>query len=289
MEHSNFQQGIAFSLIALITVFVSANKASAQEKKPSASDQKSEITIHISRDVNGEVVKYDTTFEAGSDFDVEAFLDTKDLGMKHPEPELDRHVEFFNFETPEPGEEFPKLPDSIGLDSLMRGVQRMYGEIMKKFPGGPDMKWNFNVEPPDSEQEHPQEFQWQDKNPRTCCPFHNNSRPNNMCLPQFPGMDIAPFIGNSRPEKVIIHKKRHGKKVVITYEDDDEFEGLKDDEVIIYRNDRDRPHQGQMQRQYRNENPDGRKQVEVQIEEGKPDKGEKRVIIIEKKIEEDKK
>ena len=281
----NFK-GILIPFIFLLSLLFSGLSVMAQEKEKAATGDKSLITIHINKEVNGETIQYDTTFEAYSDFDVDAFLEQKDLQHSPPRHWDNRMPGNLNFEWPGFNEHFSFFPDSIEFDTLVRRLQRTYGDIQKKLSEHQDFNWNYQFGNPDDQQ-----FELQLKHPGNkcrpgCCPFGSRKLPG-LFYEQFPGSDIEPFIGNSRPEKVIIHKKRNGKKVIITYEDEDE--NLKNEEIIIYRDRAGEPRPQQRHRQYRYENPDGRKQVEVQVEERSPEKNERRVIIIEKKVEEDKK
>lgn len=250
----------------------------AQEKENPAPKEKSVITIHISKDVNGETVKYDTTFEAGNDFDVEAFLDKKELRDLPHDAGTGEMPGIPDFEWPRFEDHFSFFPDSIEFDSLAQRLQRTYGDIMKKFPVQPGFRWNYDFEYPGDEPE---------ESPAPgCCPYHNFHLPE-LIPQQFPGQELAPFIGNSRPEKVIIHKKRHGKKVVIKFDDDDDLVMLPNDDRVSYRDEMRHPkHRNE---QYRHPKQGMQKEVEYEIRKGGKGDNEKRVIIIEEKADEGKK
>lgn len=258
----------------------------AQENENPAPKEKSVITIHISKDVNGETVKYDTTFEADKDFDVEAFLDKKELRDLPHDAGTGEMPGIPDFEWPGFEEHFSFFPDSIEFDTLIQRLQRTYGDLMKKFPVQPGFRWNYDFEYPGNEpEESPAPGSHGNKNTASgCCPYHNFRLPE-LIPQQFPGQELAPFIGNSRPDKVIIHKKRHGRKIIIKYEDDDNVVILPNDDKIIYREEmrqrRNRPEH------YRYEQPGMQKEIEYKLQKDRKGDNEKRVIIIEQKTEED--
>ncbi len=259
----------------------------AQENTDPAPKEKSVITIHISKDVNGETVKYDTTFEAGNDFDVDAFIDKKELRDLPPDAGPGKIPGNPDLEWPRFEEDFSFFPDSVEFDSLVQRLQRTYGDIMKKFPAQPGFRWNYDFEyPGDEPKVSPAPDNDGNKNAAPgCCPYGNLRLPD-MMPQQFPGQELAPFIGNSRPDKVIIHKKRHGKKVVIKFEDNDDLVILPNDDRMIYRD--EMRHPKHRPEQYRHQKPGIQKEVEYEIQEGRKGDNQKRVIIIEKKTDEEK-
>lgn len=275
--------GILITLIMFIAAFSAGNYASAQEKEGSVPDGKSSISIHISKDDNGKMIKFDTTFEAGSDFDVDAFLDEKGIGMKQPHPDADRDFEMFNFDFPEMDEPFTQFPDSLLNDSLMFRLQRRWEDLSESFPKCPDMEGDFRIEAPGQGQ-CPRRSDADRKNNEMpgCCPLYHDN-PQGMMFPQLPGMDLAPFIGYGHPEKIIVHKKRHGKKVVITFNDD--MESYMDDAMAIPGNFRC-PGMEQHHR-YIKTRPGHREQMEMKVKKSKPAQKDKQVIIIEKRSEEE--
>lgn len=276
--------GILITLIMFIAAFSAGNYASAQEKESSAPAGKSAITIHISKDDDGKIIKFDTTFEAGSDFDVDAFLDEKGIGMKQSRPDSDSDFEIFNFGFPELDERFAHFPDSLINDSLMFRIQRRLEDLSENFPGCPGMRQDFGTEAPD-ESPCPRQLKRDQKRMDMpgCCPY-DHEKLQGMFPPQFPGMEFAPFSGYGHPEKVIIHKKRHGKKVVITYNDD--MESYMDGAMSNPGNFRC-PAMEQHHRQYMKTRPGHREQMEMKVKKGKPARKGKQIIIIEKKAEED--
>jgi hypothetical protein len=279
-------KSITVAALALCLAVLSPGFTLAQENSNPAPKEKSVITIHISKDVNGEIVKYDTTFEADNDFDVEAFLDKKDLRDLPPDADPGQIPGNYDFELPKFEEDFSFFPDSVEFDTLVLRLHRTYGDIMKKFPAQPGFRWNDRFENPGDEQEEAPVPD--NRNKRNCppgCPFGNMKAPE-MMPPQFPGQELAPFIGNSRPEKMVIHEKRHGKKVVIKYEDDDDIVILPNDDRIIYRE--EMRHPGNRPEQYRKQKPGMQKEMEYKIQKGRKDNNERKVIIIEKKSDEDK-
>lgn len=278
------RKGLVLIALVLFVMLSGAKFTLAQENKSPASGEKSMITIHISKEVNGETVKYDTTFEAGSDFNIDEFLEQKNLGvMPFPENKSDRKFHDFRFDWPEFDENFSFFPDSAEFDTLVRRLHNTYGDIMKRLPARPDFRWNYRFEDPgDEPEETPRpDLRGNDNDRPKRIPFNDNRIPDLMPN-RFPGPEIAPFIGNSRPEKVIIHKKRHGKKVIITYKDDD-MAMLPDDDIIFYRNETRLPQRET--RHYRHMDPDMQKEMNFDIQKGNKGDNEKRVIIIEKKAE----
>ena len=279
---SVFSAALAFCVALLLPGF-----GLAQETENPAPKEKSVITIHISKDVNGETVKYDTTFEAGNDFDVDAFLDKKELRDLPHDAGPGEMSGIPDFEWPRFEDHFSFFPDSVEFDTLVQRLHRSYGDIMKKFPAQPGSRWNYDFEYPGDEQEgSPTPGNHGNKNiAPQCCPYGNLRLPDIMPQP-FPGQELAPYIGNSRPDKVIIHKKRHGKKVVIKFEDDDDLVMLPNDDRVIYRDEmRQSKHRNE---QYRHQKPGMQKEMEYKIQKGRKGENEKRVIIIEQKSDVDK-
>lgn len=279
--------------LMMIAAISSAYTLSAQENDTPARDKKSIVTIRIMKDINGETVKYDTTFEAGSDFDVDAFLAEKERFINGGQSKSARDFEFFDFEIPETVFASPNFPDSIRFDTVIKRFKFDDEYTLRDFPGHPGIRWNQMPDVPECRRSCPYIEKHRPGNRMPgCCPHFSPDLPEGFIMPELPGINFEPFSWNNKPEKIIIHKKKHGGKVVITFDNDDESECIKNEDVIIYRNDGRRPHNNSERRQYRQQNSDSNKEIEVEVkvdDTDDPGKGGKKVIIIEKKTDSDKK
>ena len=220
------------TFLLLSTVFAAAFLISGScyaQEKPVENDKLTKtITIHITKEVDGNIVVIDTTVVTEGDFDADAFLEEK--GVLNDQSEDSRHIEK-NVIIRHPGSgEFSwegsdnNLPDTIVFDEDR--VVVFNDKFDMPFPPPPHrgMQLDYNFRMPDG------------------FPL--------MEGPQFEGMmedmarsfgleDVMPF---GEMKQVVVKKKRNGKKIIITFEDRDEkgsehqTGNRKEEKVIIYKN-----------------------------------------------------
>lgn len=265
-------------IIVLLLLSVSLN---AQNKVSKEKSGKQKYSIHILKDVNGEKTIIDTTFESSDDFDVNAWVDKHDAEMemdkKLQNMEKEINVTIPNFSDMD----MKSIPDTIIVngDTIIVNTQ-----LKKIFENNPDLGkmgmenfFNQNIEAPESPKHGmPQ-----------CCPLsgmHGMDRMMPFNGMNFPGLEkMLPF-GNL--ERIVIKKKRHGKKIIINFEDND-------DDIVI------RPGMHRQEYYYNNDRSENRHSrdkkiiIEKEINPGSNDEegsnvehykdGNKEVIIIHKK------
>jgi len=198
----------------------------AQEKSDDQTSAKKTITIHVTKDIDGHTTVIDTTIVTNGDFDADAFLQEKGVLKEVPE---DGHNVERRIIIRHPGEkEFSwndkdgNLPDTIVFDDR-------------------DMVFSDKFDRPFPSPHEGMKFHYNFSTPEDFPPMHG---------PQFEDMmenmmktlgleDVMPF---GEMKQVVVKKKNHGKKVIITFEDrdgksSDKSKGNKKEEkVIIYRN-----------------------------------------------------
>jgi len=218
-----------FLLASAIAGFMALSGSSfAQQKPDDQAKSKKTITIHVTKEVDGNTIVIDTTVVTDGDFDVDAFLDEKGIRNDMPEglSNIDEDIvmrhpgeEEFNL-----SESDDNLPDTIVIDNDREIVFNDRFDMPAPPPPHPgmDFDYNFNM---------PQEF-------------------SHMERPQFEdilqGMfrsfgleDVMPF---GEMKQVVVKKKHNGKKVIITFEDRDgekserNHGNRKEERVIIYNN-----------------------------------------------------
>lgn len=227
MKSKNTNQFFLLAL-AIAGFMVLSGSSFAQQKPDDQAKSKKTITIHVTKEVDGNTIVIDTTVVTDGDFDVDAFLDEKGIRNDMPEglSNIDEDIvmrhpgeEEFNL-----SESDDNLPDTIVIDNDREIVFNDRFDMPAPPPPHPgmDFDYNFNM---------PQEF-------------------SHMERPQFEdilqGMfrsfgleDVMPF---GEMKQVVVKKKHNGKKVIITFEDRDgekserSYGNNKKERVIIYNN-----------------------------------------------------
>jgi len=265
-------------LIPLVLLFI-AGSANAQLKPG-----KQKYSIHIVKDVNGERTEIDTTFESEADFDVDAWVEKHDLIN---EMDGDKRKMEKEYTITIPGfssDDMNSMPDTIIMNGDTIIMDTQIEQIFKGIPEhgemGSENFFNKHFEIPEcpAHSDMP-----------GCCPSHGSQGMGIMPFNGFgiPGLEnIIPF-GNL--DQIVIKNKRHGKKVIITFEDQD------DDNIVIRPGKHNYPYYHDGSHSKMNHSKEKRIIVEKEIapgdevEEGSKveryKEGNKEVIIIHKKAE----
>lgn len=208
------------AFVACIVLFASGTIA--QEKPDVQTPGKKTITIHVTKEVDGNIVVIDTTVVTDGDFDADAFLQEKGVLNDIPETihNIDKKVIIM-----QPGKDM-EWSDSgkHSGDTIILDKERVY-VFSDKFdietPEPPALPYHhFQFDMPD-------EF-----------PHMNEQLMQGMIegMARSYGLDgMMPF---GEMKQVVVKKKRNGKKVIITFEDRDKSENKnikKEEKVIILR------------------------------------------------------
>jgi len=199
----------------------------AQQKSDEQSTAKKTITIHVTKEVDGNTVVIDTTVITDGDFDADAFLEEKGVmtDSRQKGENVNKHIIIRH-----PGNDEFGWSDSRsnGPDTIIINDDKVF--VYKDnhdMPAPPieGMPFNFNFD-------MPQDFP----------PMHGPQFED-----MFEGMARSYGLENMMPfgemKQVVVKKKRNGKKVIFTFEDrKDEGAGQnqgkpkKEEKVIIYHN-----------------------------------------------------
>jgi len=244
----------------------------AQEKSGDQTGAKKTITIHITKEVDGNKVVIDTTIVTNGDFDVDAFLEEK--GVMKGVPDEDLQVER-DIVIRHPGDEKynrndfdENMPDTIKLGDDQEIVFNHRFDRPFRHQPHAGMPFEFNFKMPE---DFPQ-----------------------MRGPQFEGMfedmlrsfgldDVMPF-GDMK--QIVVKKKHNGKKMIITFEDRDGVHsesghGNKhDNKVIIHKNGGQGMAPHNEERVIIRRNPGERVIINEDTDTTAPVKQEKKVVII---------
>lgn len=215
-----------FSSLLIGLIFFSAGTY-AQQKSDESPKAKKTITIHVTKEVDGNKIVIDTTVVTYGDFDADAFLEEK--GVINDMPEAGKNVEKQIIIRHPGNDEFgwndsrSNGPDTIIINDDKVFVYKDNHDMLAPPIEGIPFNFNFDM---------PQGFH----------PMHG---------PQFEDMlegmartygleNIMPF---GEMKQVVVKKKRNGKKVIITFEDRKDEDGdreqgnsKKQEKVIIYGN-----------------------------------------------------
>jgi hypothetical protein len=200
----------------------------AQQKSGEKAKEKKTITIHVTQEENGKVTKIDTTIVTDGDFDADAYIrkegvliDTSEAGKKVEKHIIIRHPRSHEFSW---SDSDGKMPDTIVYkgDRVIVFSDKFDMPVHPPLHEGMPLEYNFRM--------------------------HEDFPP--MRGPQFEDMmegmlrtfgleDVMPF---GEMKQVVVKKKNHGKKVIITFEDreggnsEKGHSNKKEEKVIIYRN-----------------------------------------------------
>ena len=212
-------------LLPLLLAFITLG-AFAQDKKDKEKSRKETVTIHITKEDNGKLTVYDTTFTTEEKFEIDSWLEARNLyeeeaRLKEIEEGLEKEIRvtiphFSEFEG-------KTIPDTIIVneDTIFLGLAgKDFKYLFHDMPGLEDLEIEKYFDKP---MKHcPPGCRRFEVHPR-CCPHPRLDRiPDMPFLLDFdlPELDrLFPF-GNL--DNIVVKKKRNGKKIIIEFEDDDD-------------------------------------------------------------------
>lgn len=256
-----------FGLFLLLSPTVFGQQEPGSEK-PAAKT----ITIHVTTDVNGKTTVIDTTVVTEGDFDADTYLREKGVTIEVPAQQEDTESRIIIRRPGQGNFEFhgfgPEVADSL-LDRQDFVWETMPGENMER-----RIEKHYNIP-----------FNWNDRN--FAEPFQSPGMPFDNFLKNMPGTsgldEMMPF-GN--PDKMVVKKKRNGKKVIITFNDDGKGQKnghRRHEEERVIRHSNGHHGEGNLENKERiiiKRQPGGQS---LKSESPQIDKNHKRVIIIEEK------
>jgi hypothetical protein len=217
---------ITFTIAGFLLFSVSSF---AQQKSDNQAKGKKTITIHVTKEVDGNTIVIDTTIVADGDFDTDAFLEEK--GVRGDKPEAGRNIEK-HIIIRHPGSQEFSWSESDGnlSDTIIINDDREFSfndkiDMPPPPPPHAGRPYDFNFNMP-GEFHHFRGQQFEEMMEGMAKTF---------------GLEnVMPF---GEMKQVVVKKKRNGKKVIITFEDRDK-EGTeqgqghkrKEEKVIIYKN-----------------------------------------------------
>jgi hypothetical protein len=206
-----------------------AGTCSAQQKSDDQAKGGKTITIHVIKEMDGKTIVVDTTVVTDGDFDTDAFLEKKGVGidMAKNAENVDKRIVIIHPDSKEfpRGESDKNSPDTVGnMDKQVFIFKNDYDLIAPPGPRG-GMPFHYKLQVPG------------DYMPMQHPPFEDMMQGMLRTL----GLEnVMPF---GEMKQVVVKKKRNGKKVIITFEDrkGESFENgkgnKKEEKVIIYKND----------------------------------------------------
>jgi hypothetical protein len=260
----------------------------AQQKSGEKAKEKKTITIHVTQEENGKVTVIDTTVVTDGDFDADAYIrkegvliDTSEAGNKVEKHIIIRHPHSHEYSW---SDSDSKMPDTIVIngDRVIVLNDRFDMDAPPPLYEGMPLEYNFRM---------PEDFP----------PMQGPQFEDMMegMLKTFGLEDVIPF---GEMKQVVVKKKNHGKKVIITFEDregassEKSHGNKKEEKGIIYRNSdqgmapQNEEHiiiEGQPGEKTvitKNVEPNGTQKtitVKADVDKSAPDKQEKHVIIIQ--------
>jgi hypothetical protein len=175
----------------------------AQDKAGSQPKEKKTITIHVTKEDDGKITVIDTTVVTDTDFDADAFLLEKGVGVEKSEKgkQIEKKIVIVNPSS----KSNPYTEDAEGsVDTVMMGdgqiiILRNKHEDQDLESLNKDMDFNFDM-------------------PEGFGHFHGPMFEQMLkgMMKEYGLDDFMPF---GEMEKVVVKKKRGGKKVIITFGD----------------------------------------------------------------------
>jgi hypothetical protein len=266
--------------------FLFPAKSFAQKKTDDQEKGKKTITIHVTKEVDGNVMIIDTTIVTDGDFDTDAFLAKNGItdGSADKSKSVEKKIVILNqgSEDIEWSESSGKLPDTIKLDK---------SEIMVFSEG-------FDFETPSAPGMEGEPLHYYKFKSHGGMPDLNEFQVEKMIegMARSCGLgDVMPF---GEMKQVVIKKKRNGKKMIITFEDrneaDIEREHAQKEKIIILKESDGNEAQVEkhviikgnpgekiiIQEDKNTETKEVKVTVDVDTDKSAPEKTEKKVIII---------
>ncbi len=213
-----------FSCAAAGLILISGNSF-AQLKSDEQAKGKKTITIHVTKEVDGNTVVIDTTVVTDGDFDADAFLEQK--GIMNDMPESGNNVEKHIIIRHPGSQDFSRHDsDDNSPDTIIINDDKSLlfdDKFEMPFPPNSGMPFNFNM---------PEEFHHFDGQ-------HFKDMVEGMAR----SYGLENFMPLGEMKKVIVKKKHNGKKVVITFADREDISNKhrhgnkKEERIIIRQND----------------------------------------------------
>jgi len=223
MKTNIFQKALMLSMV-LSGYFVSPDTCFAQQQNDGQKKTKKNITLHITKKVDGKTIELDTTFVTEDEFDSEAFLkkrgfDFESKNIKDIQKDIViRHPEFNSFSWSD-----TDIPDTLQHDKdRMIVFSDKFDFDMPPMPDYPFRNFHFKGS-------------------------HRNTNFNERDFEELiekmaRKFDFEEMTPMGEMKNFTIRKHRNGKKVTITFEDrdDDDFDhenrSRNNSRVIIYNN-----------------------------------------------------
>lgn len=197
----------------------------AQQKPSEPARDKKTISIQVTKEINGKIEKIDTTFVTTGDFDTDAFLKEKGISLEGTEGKsINKEIYILH---PDPKEitwteSDGKSPDSVFIRDSRVVIINADSDKPHSLPG-------------DFRQFHSKPM------PPCCAPMHGPDF-GPMMEGMVRSMGLEEMMPFGELEKIVVTKKRNGKKVIITFEDRDEAccpsdgNKNKEEKVVIIKN-----------------------------------------------------
>ncbi len=206
-------------LLILGILFLSSGMGIAQEKNDNEKSGKQKVNIHITKEIDGVKTVIDTSFTVSEDFDVHHWMEEQDMNPSEPikSREINKEIKITIPEFAE--SEIGSLPDTmiINGDTIFLGIN------------GQELKMMFHDFPELADLDIQKYMDESMKDIRTpefpgspdCPHFRFEGHPPFPPLHQFmmPGLEFLNDLGTL--DNIVIKKKRHGKKIIISFEDRD--------------------------------------------------------------------
>lgn len=212
-------------LLAFVLFTFIAGNSIAQQKNTDPAKGKKTITIHVTKEADGNTIQIDTTFVANGDFDTDTFLQEKGITL---DEEAGKSVEKkIIINNPESKEFTWTESDGDSPDTLIIKDSRVIilsdNSGMHGLSQQPGMQFHSNQIPP-------------------CFSPMQGPPPEHMIEGMMRAMGLENMMPFGNMENIVVKKKRNGKKVIITFEDNDKTccehakNSKQEQKVIIYNN-----------------------------------------------------
>ena len=220
MKANPFQSLLSHPIFLITGMLILLGSYSqAQEKNDNEKTGKQKVSIHIIKEVDGVKTIIDTSLTVEKDFDVHQWMEENDMenDTKAQSRKIEREI---NITIPEIAEGFEgSFPDTmiVNGDTIFLGME---GEklklMMEDLPDMAEMNIDKFIE---GEGREPLHFEFHEM-PENCPHFRFEGQTGFPPMHQFmiPGLEGLMDLGNL--DNIVIKKKRHGKKIIISFKDD---------------------------------------------------------------------
>jgi len=249
--------GFSLLLFAAAIFLLLPSSIFAQQKQDNQASAKKTITIHVTKEVDGNIVVIDTTVVTDGDFDADAFLEEK--GVLNDTDETGENVEKRIIIRHPGSQDFTWNESDDNSSGKGKNVEK---RIIIRHPDSKDFTWNetegkttdtinigddqvfvfnedFNMHapPPPHKGMHYYKF----NSPED---FHSMRGPQfeDMMQDMLRTMGLENVMPFGEMKQLVVKKKRNGKKVIITFEDrtiediEKDQKNKQEENIIIYKN-----------------------------------------------------